>query len=70
MFGMVMDVKLKLDHYLTIREAAKFLGVSPTTLRNWDKSGKLVAFRHPLNKYRLYSKHDLEAILKGVKRET
>ena len=45
----------KQSEYLTIKEAAKLLGVTSTTLRNWDKSGKLVAERHPINGYRLYS---------------
>ena len=45
----------KQSEYLTIQEAAKLLGVTSTTLRNWDKSGKLVAERHPINGYRLYA---------------
>lgn len=40
---------------LTIREAAKILGVSPDTLRRWDKAGKFKATRHPMNNYRMYS---------------
>src|SRR5581483_12333648 len=32
------------------------------TLRNWDKSGKLKAVRHPLNKYRAYDLHELQKI--------
>ena len=31
--------------YITINEAAKFLGVSIDTLRRWDKNGKLKAIR-------------------------
>lgn len=52
--------------YLTIKEAAKFLGVSPLTLRNWDKSGKLKAFRHPINNYRLYSREQIELLLRKI----
>jgi len=40
---------------LTIREAAKILGISPDTLRRWDKAGKFKATRHPMNNYRMYS---------------
>jgi len=40
---------------LTIREAAKILGISPDTLRRWDKAGKFKATRHPMNNYRVYS---------------
>lgn len=58
---------LKLDGYLTIHEAAAFLGVSPSTLRNWDKNGKLVPYRHPINKYRLYKLSELEKLLESVR---
>ncbi len=52
-----------LRDYLTVTEAAEQLGVSPSTLRNWDKSGKLAALRHPINGYRLYRRSDLTALL-------
>ncbi len=57
----------RLADYLTVKEAAAFLGVSPSTLRNWDKEGKLEANRHPVNGYRLYRKADLEVLLKQVR---
>lgn len=57
-----------IDEYLTVRKAARFLGVSASTLRNWDKQGKLTASRHPLNGYRLYTRADLEAILNTINR--
>ncbi|MGH9344884.1 MAG: MerR family DNA-binding transcriptional regulator [Terriglobia bacterium] len=46
-----------------MRAAASFLGVSPSTLRNWDRVGKLKAIRHPINQYRLYSKVELQRLL-------
>jgi excisionase family DNA binding protein len=52
--------------YLTIKKAAEYLGVSPLTLRNWDKKGKLVAARNPINNYRAYSVSDLEDFLKRI----
>ena len=52
--------------YLTIKEASKILGVSPLTLRNWDKNGKLKALRHPMNNYRVYKKEDIEAVIKDM----
>jgi len=51
------------SEYLTIDQAAKLLGVTKTTLRRWDNSGKLKSNRHPINKYRLYKREDLEALL-------
>jgi len=50
--------------YLTIKDAAELLGVTPTTLRNWDKSKKLVAHRNPVNGYRLYDVEDVTKILR------
>jgi DNA-binding transcriptional MerR regulator len=52
--------------YLTIKQAADFIGVTPLTLRNWDKKGKLVAARHPINNYRVYDLDDLEGFLKKI----
>jgi MerR family transcriptional regulator, copper efflux regulator len=49
-----------LKDYMTIAEAADYVGVSPMTLRRWDKAGKLHAKRHPMNRYRLYKKSDLD----------
>jgi MerR family transcriptional regulator, copper efflux regulator len=57
---------MKLQDYLTIKEAAAFLGVSPNTLRNWERSGKLIAYRHPMNGYRLYRQADLERVLQAI----
>jgi len=49
--------------FLTIKEAAEFLEVSALTLRNWDKSGKLEAGRHPINNYRIYTISELEKFI-------
>jgi len=58
----------KLDGYLRIKEAAEYLGVSPNTLRNWGRSGKLAERRHPINDYRLYAKEELDSLLKQADR--
>ncbi len=55
-----------LSHYLTVSAAAKFLGVTATTLRNWDRAGKFKPARHPVNGYRLYREEDLKSILRQV----
>ncbi len=52
--------------YYTIKQAASLLGVSALTLRNWDKNGKLIAYRHPMNNYRVYKKDDLDGVLKSI----
>ena len=55
--------------YMTVHEAAEFLGVSSSTLRNWDRAGKLKAHRHPINGYRLYTRDALEKLIKSVKQK-
>lgn len=57
---------MNIKDYVTIKEAAELLGVDKTTLRRWDKAGKLKPYRHPLNRYRLYKKAELNALLKGI----
>ena len=52
--------------YLTVNEVAKIIGVSPLTVRNWDQKGRLVAYRNPLNNYRLYKISDVENLLKEI----
>lgn len=46
--------------YLTIKEAAQLVGVTPLTLRNWDRDGKLKAYRNPINNYRVYKQDDID----------
>jgi MerR family copper efflux transcriptional regulator len=53
-----------LHQYLTVTEAAAFLGVTANTLRNWGREAKIPEYRHPVNNYRLYKQADLEALLK------
>jgi DNA (cytosine-5)-methyltransferase 1 len=55
-----------LKDYLRIAEAAEYLGVPVTTLRNWENAGKVEAVRHPVSGYRLFKRKDLDALLKQV----
>ena len=56
----------KIDEYLTVTAAAEFLGVSPNTLRNWDRDGKVPVHRHPASNYRLFKVADLEELLRRI----
>ena len=56
----------KLDAYMTVAEAAEYLGVSPNTLRNWGRDGKIKERRHPLNSYRLYKKSELDRLISRI----
>ncbi|WP_182870886.1 MerR family DNA-binding transcriptional regulator [Rhodopirellula sp. JC639] len=52
-----------LRDFLCVSEAADYLGVSPSTLRNWENAGKIAAHRHPVNGYRLFRQEGLDALL-------
>lgn len=54
--------------FLRVGEAAQLLGVCNQTLRNWDRDGKLKAYRHSLSSYRLYKRKELENLLKEIKK--
>jgi DNA (cytosine-5)-methyltransferase 1 len=56
----------KITDYLKIQDAADFLGVTPNTLRNWEKDKKIQVYRNPQNSYRLYNKEDLEQLLNKI----
>ena len=62
--------KLANKQYYTVGEAAHILGVTPLTLRNWDKKGKLNARRNPVNNYRMYKASDLELFLRKMDRSS
>ncbi|MBU1292184.1 MerR family DNA-binding transcriptional regulator [Patescibacteria group bacterium] len=52
--------------YITIKDAAKLIHVTPLTLRNWDKKGILKPYRNPVNNYRYYRLDQIEAFLRQL----
>ncbi|RYG50678.1 MAG: MerR family transcriptional regulator, partial [Chitinophagaceae bacterium] len=46
--------------FLSVKEAAEYIGVAPQTLRRWDEADKLRPIRHAANGYRYYRRADLE----------
>ena len=56
----------EVGNILTIKEAARLLGVSEPTLRRWDELGKFTARRHPINGYRLYDRAKVLAMRKKI----
>lgn len=48
------------DEWLTVAQAATYVGVSAATLRRWDADGKLKAVRRAGSNYRYYRPEDLE----------
>ena len=61
-----MATAISARDFVQIRDAARLLGVSEGTLRNWDRAGKLSALRHPVNGYRMYRVADLRAIVQEL----
>ena len=56
----------KISDFMKIKEASEFIGVPISTLRHWDRKGKLKPVRHPINGYRLYQRRELEQILEEI----
>jgi DNA (cytosine-5)-methyltransferase 1 len=54
---------MRQEGFLRVKEAARMLGVSPNTVRAWGADGKIPEYRHPVNRYRLYRRAELERIL-------
>jgi len=52
--------------YITIKDAAKLIHVTPLTLRNWDKRGILKPYRNPINNYRMYRLDQIESFLRRI----
>ncbi|MDR4483189.1 MAG: DEAD/DEAH box helicase family protein [Nitrospirales bacterium] len=55
-----MEDKTIHEDYLSVKEAAEYLGVSTQTLRRWDATKKLKPVRHASSGYRFYKRADLE----------
>jgi phage antirepressor YoqD-like protein len=62
-----VSIMQKIIDYLKIKDAADFLGVTPNTLRNWEREKKITVYRNPQNAYRLYKQEDLEQLLGNIK---
>jgi len=48
--------------FISIGEAAKYIGVSRDTLRRWEKAGKIKPQRSPTNR-RYYTKSQLDQLI-------
>ncbi len=58
-----------INNFMSVSKAASFVGVSASTIRNWDRTGKLKAVRHPINNYRLYDRRQLQDLLDRIGRD-
>jgi len=54
---------MKNNHYYTIGEVAKIFNVSPRTLKNYEKQGKIPKpMRNTSNNWRIYTEEDIEKL--------
>jgi excisionase family DNA binding protein len=53
-----------MENRIDIRRAAEILGVDITTLRRWEKNGKLIPSRTP-GGHRRYTESQLTELLRG-----
>lgn len=54
------------DEFVFVKEAAEMLGVCPNTIRAWGESGQIVEYRHPVNRYRMFKRKELEKLIKQM----
>lgn len=57
---------MKINEYWTIKKAAAFLGITKNTLLKWEEMGKVRAYRHRFNNYRLYKPQELQWLKDNV----
>lgn len=60
---------MKFNDYLTVKQAAEYLGVARGTLRHWERQNKIKSHRSPMSNYRLYKKEELQEILDQIKKK-
>jgi excisionase family DNA binding protein len=56
----------KISEYVKVAEAARFLGVSQTTVRKWADAGVIPNRTLPGSGYRLFQQKDLDKFLEKV----
>lgn len=60
----------RLNEYVKVAEAARFLGVSQKTLRKWADAGLIPMRLLPTSGYRLFDRDDLQVFLAKTTRPT
>ena len=52
-----------MEKYISIREAGLLFGVTTTTIRRWEKSGKLICHHRTLGNHRRYKLSDILSLI-------
>ena len=61
----MQEKKIK-DEFLSMQDVSELLRISLPTLRNWDRRGALVAYRNPINNYRIYRLSQIEQFINDL----
>jgi excisionase family DNA binding protein len=56
------------EHWLTLGQAARYIGVSEPTLRKWTDSGRIAVFRTP-GGHRRYTRSVLEQFRRSCRED-
>lgn len=57
---------MNIEEFCYISDASSILGVCKATLRLWEKMGKIKAYRHPINRYRMYKRAELNQLVNSI----
>ena len=60
----------KLKGFLSVKEAAEFVGVTCNTIRTYGDNGFIKVYRHPVNGYRLFKSEHLQEFMDSIRLET
>jgi len=66
--GKRKELMKKVEDYMTVAEAAEYLGVKKNTVRGWCRRGKLPCHINPVNGFRLFDIKDLRKLLTLIER--
>ena len=58
-----------MQKYLAVKEASDLLGITPQTLRKYEKRGILIPYRNPVNNYRMYELEQIERFIEEMRNE-
>jgi DNA (cytosine-5)-methyltransferase 1 len=56
----------EIKDYFEVKEASEVLGVCKKTIKNWEKKGFISSIRHPVSRYRLYKREDIQKLLNQI----
>ncbi|MBF0313609.1 MAG: helix-turn-helix domain-containing protein [Oligoflexia bacterium] len=56
--------------FITVNKASTLFNVCKSTIRRWADRGKIKSIRHPVNKFRLFSKSEIKKVVNSFRKKT